>query len=215
MRAGCELGIDLGVATVCVKPYFVREAASIVRGSKIGISTVASFPHGGSATSVKVFETEQAIRDGATEIDFVVNVGKVMSWDWDSTTADIRAVNDAAVASGAITKVIFENDFYSDDEIIKRLCEICTEIGVAFVKTSTGFGYVRQKDGTLRTHGATDHHVRLMRRHSGPNVQIKASGGIRSLDDVRRLVSLGVSRIGTSSTEAIVREAAHEDEAGT
>src|SRR5690606_5298150 len=188
LRMGCELAMRLEVATVCVKPYHVSEAADLLAGSSVRVSTVVSFPHGGSPTAVKVAETTMAVRDGAAEIDFVVNVGKVISRDWDFVREDIRAVNDAAVSSGAITKVIFENDFYESDEFIVRLCEICTEVGVAFVKTSTGFGYVRQPDGQFLTRGATDHHVQLMRRHTGSEVQIKASGGIRTLEDVRRLV---------------------------
>ena len=207
IRAGCELAASLHVASVCVKPYAVRAAAAVLAGSDVAVGTVVAFPHGGSTTASKVRETEEACRDGAAEIDFVVNVGKVLSGDWAYVSADIRAVNQAAVAAGAIAKVIFENDFYADDEPIIRLCEICNEARVAFVKTSTGFGYVRQPNGFFAAQGATDHHVRLMRRHANPEVQVKASGGIRSLDDVVRLRSLGVTRIGTSATREILQQA--------
>jgi len=148
----------------------------------------------------------RAIADGATEIDVVVNIGKVLGGDWDYVSAELKAVNAACTTRGAILKVIFENDYLSDAPII-RLCEICTEVGVAFVKTSSGYGFVKQPNGDYNYRGATDHQLRLMRQHSGPNVQIKAAGGVRTLDDLLRVRTLGVTRIGATATEAILIEA--------
>jgi deoxyribose-phosphate aldolase len=136
----------------------------------------------------------------------VVNVGKVLSEDWDYFSQEIKAINDAVVNHNAILKVIFENDFLEDRHII-RLCEICSTHSVAFVKTSTGYGFVKQANGTYSYQGATDHHLRLMRKHCSPSVQIKAAGGIRSLDDLLRVKELGVTRIGATATENILKEA--------
>lgn len=207
IRKGCEMARRLRLASVCVKPYAVADCVEFLNGSGVDVGTVIAFPHGSNATRVKVLETEVACAQGAVEIDFVVNVGKVLSGDWRFVAADIRAVNEAAVDGGAISKVIFENDFYSTDDPIIRLCEISNEVGVAFVKTSTGFGFVRQPGGQYDYRGATEHHVRLMRAHARPEIGVKASGGIRTLDDVVRLHGLGVTRIGTSSTESILRQA--------
>jgi deoxyribose-phosphate aldolase len=148
----------------------------------------------------------RACREGATEIDIVSNTGKVLGGDWDYVGAQIRAVNDAVVAEGAILKLIFENDFLEDAHII-RLCEICTRHRVAFVKTSTGYGFVKQEGGMYAYKGAQDRHLKLMREHAGPDVRIKAAGGVRTLDDVLRVRALGVERIGASATEAILEEA--------
>ena len=126
--------------------------------------------------------------------------------DWAWVTAEVRTVNDACTSRGALLKVIFENDYLSEPQII-QLCTLCTELGVAFVKTSTGYGFVKQPDGNYNYLGATDAHLRLMRRHSGPAVQLKAAGGVRSLDDLLRVRALGVTRIGATATETILAEA--------
>lgn len=136
----------------------------------------------------------------------VVNIGKVLGGDWEYVREEIRKVNEVVTGYGAILKVIFENDYLSEKEIAK-LCHICTEIGVAFVKTSTGYGFVRQADGAYNYKGATHEHLRLMRRESGRNVQIKAAGGVRTLDDLIVVISLGVTRIGATATEAMLEEA--------
>jgi deoxyribose-phosphate aldolase len=133
----------------------------------------------------------------------VVNIGKVLFGDWSYVERDIRAVVDAARRAGAITKVIFETGLLPDDETKVRLCQISEAAGAAFVKTSTGFGFIKRADGTMVTTGATEHDVRLMREHCGPSVKIKASGGMRSYDDARRFVDLGATRLGTSSTKEI------------
>jgi deoxyribose-phosphate aldolase len=136
----------------------------------------------------------------------VVNIGKVLAGDWSYVSAEIKAVNTACVGRGALLKVIFENDYLQEAHII-RLCEICTEHGAAFVKTSTGYGFVKQPGGDYNYRGATDSHLVLMRKHSGPQVQIKAAGGVRTLDDLLRVRALGVTRVGATATEAMLAEA--------
>ena len=126
--------------------------------------------------------------------------------DWDYVSSEIKAVNEACVGQGAILKVIFETDYLQDDHII-RLCGICTEHRVAFVKTSTGYGFVKRASGDYNYVGATDAHLKLMRQHSGPEVQIKAAGGVRTLDDLLRVRALGVTRVGATATEAILAAA--------
>jgi deoxyribose-phosphate aldolase len=203
VRAACAMCAELGVASVCVKPSHVPIAAECLQGSSVAVSTVIGFPHGGTTVETKVAETELACRQGAREVDMVVNVGKVLSRDWNYIERDIRSVVEAARRAGAITKVIFETGLLPDDEIKVRLCQLSEAAGAAFVKTSTGFGFVKRSDGTMVATGATEHDVRLMREHCGPSVQVKASGGIRGYDDARRFVDLGATRLGTSSTKEI------------
>ncbi|CEJ94832.1 hypothetical protein VHEMI10341 [[Torrubiella] hemipterigena] len=207
VRSGLELSRKYNVATACVKPYSVPLAREVLAGSQVGICAVVGFPHGNSVAAVKITETQDALAAGATEIDMVVNIGKVLSGEWEYVEHEIQAINRVTVAKGAILKVIFENDFLEDTHIIK-LCEICTRQEVAFVKTSTGYGFVKQPDGMYTYKGATIPHLKLMRQHSGPNVQIKAAGGVRTLDDFLYVMSLGVTRVGASATEAIMNEAA-------
>jgi deoxyribose-phosphate aldolase len=206
IRAGCRVARDFDVASVCVKPYSVPEAAEQLAGSDVLVCAVAGFPHGNSHTDLKIAEAERSIREGATEIDVVVNVGKVLGGQWNDVSSEIRAVNEACVERGARLKVIFENDYLEDSHII-RLCEICSEHKVAFVKTSTGYGFVKQPDGSYNYKGATEHHLRLMREHTAPSVEIKAAGGIRTLDEMLRARAAGATRIGASATDAILREA--------
>jgi deoxyribose-phosphate aldolase len=206
IRSGCVLARRYDVATACVKPYAIGLAKSILDGSDVGVCAVIAFPHGNSATGIKVREAVEAVADGAAEIDMVVNIGKVLGEDWDYVSAEIKAVNETVVGAGAILKVIFENDYLEDAHII-RLCEICSEHAVAFVKTSTGYGFVKQPNGFYAYAGATDHALRLMREHSAPSVQVKAAGGVRTLDDLLRVRGLGVTRIGATATESILEEA--------
>jgi deoxyribose-phosphate aldolase len=203
---GCELAIKYDVATACVKPYAVKLASSILNRSVVGACAVVSFPHGNSTTAMKLKETEEALSDAATEIDAVVNIGKVLGGDWNYVSDEIRTINETVVKHGAILKVIFENDYLQDAHILK-LCEICASHSVAFVKTSTGYGFVKQANGFYNYAGATDHHLNLMRKHSPPSLSIKAAGGVRTLDDLLRVRELGVSRIGAVTTEAILQEA--------
>jgi deoxyribose-phosphate aldolase len=136
----------------------------------------------------------------------VINIGKALGGDWDYVSEEIRQINHACLTQGALLKVIFETDFLQDEQIA-RLCEICSEHQVAFVKTSSGYGFVKQPNGDYNYKGATDHVLRLMRQHAAPGVQIKAAGGVRTLDDLLRVRGLGVTRIGATATDAILDEA--------
>jgi len=202
IRKGCELARKYDVATACIKPYSIALAKEVLAGSDVGICAVIGFPHGNSTTTMKVKETEAAVKDGSTEIDMVINIGKALGGDWEYVRSEIKAIDDAA----PVLKVIFENDYLQDTHII-RLCEICSEIGVAFVKTSTGYGFVKQDNGMYAYKGATLEHLKLMRKHCPPSIQIKAAGGVRTLDDLLLVRSLGVTRIGATATAAILDEA--------
>jgi deoxyribose-phosphate aldolase len=206
IASGCELARAYAVATACIKPYAIQAAKRLLDGSDVKVCAVIAFPHGNSTTAIKLREAQEAVASGAAEIDMVVNIGKVLGEDWDYVSDDIKAVNQAVIRGGAILKVIFENDYLEDAHII-RLCEICSENAVAFVKTSTGYGFVKQPNGFYAYAGATDHALRLMRAHSAPAVQIKAAGGVRSLDDLLRVRALGVTRIGATATREILEEA--------
>lgn len=215
LRAACEMCVRVGAASVCVKPSMVPLAAELLAGSPVVASTVIGFPHGGTSTGAKVRETEIAVAEGAREVDMVVNIGRVLTEDWRAVELDIRSVVDAARDGDAITKVIFETGLLPTDELKIRLCEISEQAGAAFVKTSTGFGMIKGAGGAMYSTGATDHDVTLMRAHVSDHVQVKASGGIRSLADARRFVSLGATRLGTSGTEAIAAAEAGDDQAAS
>jgi deoxyribose-phosphate aldolase len=206
LDAGCALAVRYDVAAACVKPYYTARAAERTAGTGVLVCSVIGFPHGNSHTAIKVAEAELAAREGAKEIDMVANIGRLLGGDLRYVADDIRKVNDACIAQGALLKVIFENDYLQDSHII-QMCEICSEIGVAFVKTSTGYGFVKQPNGDYSYRGATDRHPKLMRAHCPPAIQIKAAGGIRTLDDLLRVRALGVSRVGATATEAILNEA--------
>jgi deoxyribose-phosphate aldolase len=207
LKAGCALALKYDAASVCIKPYSVKMAAEILRGSDVLVCTVIGFPHGNSTIAIKVAETRQACKDGATEIDMVVNIGKVLSEDWRYVKKEIHAINKKCLKHGAILKVIFENDYLPKDKQKIKLCQICSTVGVAFVKTSSGYGFVKQDNGDYNYKGATEHDLKLMRKHSAPNVQIKGAGGIRTLDDLLKVRAWGVTRIGATATASIVEEA--------
>jgi deoxyribose-phosphate aldolase len=204
LREGIELAKKYHVASVCIKPYAVKMAADMLQGSDVMVSTVIGFPHGNSRVDVKVFEAERAIDDGAEEIDMVVNTGKVLSEDWDYVNNEIAAIVTVTKKHGAALKVIFENDFLPNDLHKIRLCEICSKLKVEFVKTSTGYGFVKQSDGTYNYKGATEDDLILMRRYSDKSVEVKAAGGVRTLEDTLKVRKLGVTRIGATATEAII-----------
>ncbi len=206
VREGCQLGKDYAVATACVKPYHIPLAKEVFEGSPVKVCAVIGFPHGNSTTGMKVIEAESAALAGAAEIDMVVNVGKVKSRDWKYVCREVEMINQAVVGAGAILKVIFENDYLEHDEIIE-LCKICSEARVAFIKTSTGYGFVKGADGQYNYKGATVEHLKLMRQYAAPEVQIKAAGGVRTLDDLLAVAALGVTRIGATATKAILNEA--------
>ena len=211
LEKGCMLAMKYGTATVCIKPYAVTKAFEILKDSSVGVCTVIGFPHGSNTTAMKVQETTEACINGVTEIDMVVNIGKVLGHDWHYVAAEITAIMQAAMKFGAILKVIFENDYLQEIHKIK-LCEICSSIGVAFVKTSTGFGYVKQDNGMFLAKGATIDDLILMRTHSALGVQIKASGGMKNLEDVLGAIEAGATRIGISATEAILDQAKKNEE---
>ncbi len=203
---GCKLAGRYQVASACIKPYYVGAAADILAGTGVAVCTVIGFPHGGSITEVKRYETELACRDGATEIDMVINIGKALSDDWEYVTADIRAVVKEAHEHGAIVKVIFENDFMPNDAIKIRLCQVCEEVQADYVKTSTGYGFVKDADGKYSYQGATEHDLKLMRASCSPKVQVKAAGGVRDLDGLIKCRDLGCSRVGATATAAMMDE---------
>jgi len=195
VEKGCLLARDAGVASVCLKPCYVPQAAELLKGSSVAVGTTVGFPHGANATPTKVREAEQAMDDGAVELDMVVNIGNVLAGQWDAVSEDIRAVLDVVHGRGRILKVIFENCYLIEKQK-EELCNICADLGADFAKTSTGFG----------TDGASEDDVKLMRRVLPALVKIKAAGGIRNLDDFLRFRRAGADRIGTSSTQGILAE---------
>lgn len=206
LEEGCAIAKKYDVASVCIKPYYVRRAAELLRGSSVLVGAVIGFPHGNSSTESKRYETELACRDGAVEIDMVINIGKALGGDWNYVEQDIRAVCDQAHKQGAIVKVIFENDFLPNDEIKIKLCQLSERAGADYVKTSTGYGFVKQKDGNYNYKGATEHDLKLMRAHCSAKVKVKAAGGVRDLDGLIRVRDLGAERCGASATVAMLDE---------
>ena len=209
LKRECEIAKKYDVASVCVKPYAVKIAIEQLSGTKVEVGCVIGFPHGNSSTKVKVFEAEQACNDGATEIDMVINIGKALGGDWDYIENEIKAVTDTCHKNKSILKVIFETDYVTKTGEKIRLCEICTRVGADFVKTSTGYGYVKQPNGDYNYKGATIADIELMRKHSGPKVQVKCAGGVRTLDDLLKMKAAGATRSGATATIAIL-EAAKE-----
>ena len=187
----CDDGLKYGCASVCIPASFVKQAADYV-GNELKICTVIGFPNGYSTTAVKVFETEDAIRNGADEIDMVINIGWVKDQRWDEVLAEIKAIK--ASCQGRILKVIVETCLLTEAEKIK-LCELVTESGADYIKTSTGFS----------TGGATREDVALFKAHIGPGVKIKAAGGISSLQDAEDFMALGADRLGTSLIVKLVK----------
>ena len=187
----CDDGLKYGCASVCIPASFVKQAADYV-GNELKICTVIGFPNGYSTTAVKVFETEDAIRNGADEIDMVINIGWVKDQRWDEVLAEIKAIK--ASCQGRILKVIVETCLLTEAEKIK-LCELVTESGADYIKTSTGFS----------TGGATREDVALFKAHIGPGVKIKAAGGISSLQDAEDFMALGADRLGTSRIDKLVK----------
>ncbi len=193
VEEGCRIAREYGVASVCVRPSDVRRAAEVLRGSAVRVTTVVGFPHGSTSTAAKVSETEQAIRDGAVELDVVLHIGKLKSGDHAYVKTDLEAVTTLAHSRGVIVKVIFENCYLGDEEKIAA-CRIANELGVDYVKTSTGFG----------PGGAEDHDLKLMREHTSPVIKLKAAGGIRTLERAIEMRKLGCARIGATATVGIL-----------
>jgi deoxyribose-phosphate aldolase len=186
-----------GFASVCVNPAHVRLCAELLKGSGVPVCTVIGFPLGATATDVKVFETQQSIRDGASELDMVINVGALKSRDYELVERDIASIARACHAASTILKVIIEAALLSDEEKVAA-CQLAKVAGADFVKTSTGFG----------PGGATAEDVALMRRVVGPSMGVKAAGGIRTHADAQKMIAAGASRIGASASVRILQEAA-------
>lgn len=195
LEEGCALAIRYNVASVCIVPYYLARCAKVLTGTTVRASTTIGFPHGGHTTAIKLAEARQALKDGGQELDAVVNISKVRSGDWQYVRDELAALADATHAGGAKIKVIFENAYLDDDAKI-HLCDICAEIGADWVKTSTGYA----------PSGATLPDLELMRKHSPARVQVKAAGGVRNLDALLAIRAIGVSRVGTSNTQAILEE---------
>lgn len=196
LERGILLARELNVASVCIKPYGVKLAAKLLAGSTVQSSTTIGFPHGGHVTKIKLTESEIALADGATELDMVVNIGKVLSGEWNYVASDIAAVVAVAHGSGAKVKVIFENALLKDEQKIE-LCRICGHVGADWVKTSTGYA----------ESGATIPDLKLMRQHSPSWVQVKAAGGVRTFETLMQVREVGVTRVGATATKAILEDA--------
>ena len=193
VEEGCHLAAEYDVASVCVRPVDVRRAVSILVGTDVAVGTVVGFPHGSSTTATKVFEATHAIEDGATELDMVIDIGALKSGRDDDVRRDIEAVVAVGHLGGAIVKVILENAYLTDDEKV-RGSQVTEAAGADFVKTSTGFA----------PGGATHEDLALMRRTVSPQVQVKAAGGVRTLDALIDVMNLGVTRVGATATKAII-----------
>ncbi len=192
-EAGLQLALEYDVASVCIVPSCLARCAQLLAGSSVKASTTIGFPHGGQATAAKASEARVALADGAVELDMVINLHHALSGNFGYVRADIRAVLDETRARGAQLKVIFENCYLSEAQKIE-LCELCGDLAVDWVKTSTGFG----------SSGATLDDLRLMRKHTPPEVQVKASGGIKTLDFVLAAREIGVTRCGLSRTREVL-----------
>jgi len=195
VRKGCQIARKYKVATVCCAPCDVLAVKELLVGSGVKTTTVVGFPHGYNATATKVFEAEQAIQDGAVELDMVLNIGRLLSGDHEYVKEDVRAVVEAAHRRNVPVKVIFEN-YYLTDEQKKVACRLCEEAGADFVKTSTGFA----------AGGATLEDLQLMRDHVSEKVQVKAAGGVRDLDMALKVRKIGCTRFGATRTETIMEE---------
>ena len=193
VREGVELALRYDVASATVRPADVAWAAELVAGSDVLISTVVGFPHGSATTRTKAAETAELVAAGADEIDMVLNIGRLISGEDEYVEADIRAVVEAA--AGRVVKVIFENAYLDDAQKI-RACGLSAAAGAGFVKTSTGFAPT----------GATIDDLRLMREHSPARVQVKAAGGVRTLDALLEVMAVGVTRVGATATETILED---------
>ena len=186
----CEEGIKYHTASVCIPPCFVKRASEFAKG-QVAICTVIGFPNGNMTTAAKVFETQEAVQNGADEIDMVINIGDVKAGDYEKVLAEIRAVK--AACDGRLLKVIIETCLLTEAEKIK-MCEVVTASGAEYIKTSTGFS----------TGGATFEDVALMRKYVGANVKVKAAGGISSVENAEQFLALGADRLGTSRLIALL-----------
>jgi deoxyribose-phosphate aldolase len=192
--AGAELAKKYGTASYCIRPMDVSLASKILAGSGVSVCTVIGFPHGSTTSATKAFETKEAIANGANEIDMVLNISALLSGDYDLVEFDIKSVVDAA-ASKATVKVILETAYLNEQQIVKA-CELSEAAGAQYVKTSTGFAH----------EGATLHNVDLMKKTVADRLMVKASGGVKTLDQLIDFMNLGVKRSGCSATASVVDE---------
>ena len=195
LEQGCTLAVRYNVASVCILPCYLARCAELLAGSSVRPGTTIGFPHGGHSTVIKLAEARQALADSGQELDAVINIGRARSGDWRYVREEISQLTDCIHAAGAKIKVIFENA-YLDDAAKVRLCEICGDIGVDWVKTSTGYA----------PSGATFADLELMRKHSPAQVQVKAAGGIRDLDTLLAVRAIGVSRVGATRTQTMLED---------
>ncbi len=195
IKKGLEIAKEYDTATVCVHPEDVSLAKTYLAGSDVKVTTVIGFPHGAHKTEVKIFEAENAIADGAVELDMVLNIGRLLSKQYEYVKNEIEAVVSMAHARNVEVKVILEN-CYLDKDSIKKACEICESAGADYVKTSTGFG----------TSGATLEDIQLMRASCSPKVKVKAAGGVRTLDAALEVRKAGAVRFGATATIAILKD---------
>jgi len=207
LKRECEVARKYNVASVCVKPYAVKQAVELLKGSDVKVGCVIGFPAGNSAIPVKVFEAGNACKEGAFEIDMVINIGKALQGDWTYITEEIKSVTDACHSHKAIVKVIFETDYINKEADVVKLCQICTEVGADFVKTSSGFGFVKQANGDYNYKGATIPVLELMKMSVGPKVKVKAAGGVRTLDQLLAVQATGCSRCGATATASMMEDA--------
>jgi deoxyribose-phosphate aldolase len=195
VEAGAALALKFNTASYCIRPMDVAVAAKALAGSTVNVCTVIGFPHGSTTSAVKAFETADAIKNGAVEIDMVLNVSALLSGDFEFVEKDIRGVVEVAHAAGASVKVIFETAFLNDELIVKA-CELTERAGADYVKTSTGFA----------SEGATLHNVKLMKATVGDRLKVKSSGGVRTLDQLIDYMDAGVTRSGCSATAQVLEE---------
>ncbi len=207
VRRECGVAAKYDTASVCVKPCHVTLAKELLKDTGVLVGTVVGFPAGNSTVTTKVFETKEAIANGAVEIDMVINIGKALAGDWAYIEEEINAVTKACHEKGAIVKVIFETDYVNENESIIKLCDICTKVNADYVKTSTGFGFVKGKDGKYSYTGATIPHLKLMKASVGPHVKVKAAGGVRTLDQLIAVRDAGATRCGATATVVMLEEA--------
>jgi len=195
LEEGCRLALQYDVASVCILPYYLKKCAEMLKGSSVKASTTIGFPHGGHTTAIKIAEANQALADGGEELDMVVNISKVLSGDWSYVESELHDISTIVHDAGQKIKVIFENCYLNDQQKLK-LCEICGELSVDWVKTSSGYG----------TGGATLEDLKLMRDNSPAHVQVKAAGGVRDMDRLLVVRDIGVTRIGASKTQDMLED---------
>jgi deoxyribose-phosphate aldolase len=203
IEAGCRLAAEYQCITVCVKPCDVGLAYGILKDSKVITTSVIGFPHGSNITEIKVLEAKRAVEEGCGEVDMVMNIGRFLSGDYDLVRDDIAAVCEEVHKAGAILKVILENAYLSEEQIIKA-CGICAGVKADFTKTATGYA----------PYGARIQDLKIMRANTPPSMRVKAAGGVRQLDDALAVRAVGTARFGCTTTAAMIQEAREREERG-